>query len=195
MFITPNMTDDGHDTSVTVAGVWLRAFLEPLLSNKNFMQNTLVLLTFDESETYTDQNRVFSVLLGDAVPENLVNTSDSSFYNHYSEIATVEANWGLHTLGRYDVGANVFSNVAKYTGDTVRQWSGEPALADRYFNYSYPGIFNSETWAAQPVPNTCGTVNGRTVLPKIKQQWASQQNKTIYHGVLEVPDGYNIPVY
>jgi acid phosphatase len=26
MFITPNMTSDGHDTSVTTAGVWLRNF-------------------------------------------------------------------------------------------------------------------------------------------------------------------------
>jgi acid phosphatase len=49
MFITPNMTSDAHDTSVTVAGVWLRNFLGPLLEDKNFMQNTLVLITFDEN--------------------------------------------------------------------------------------------------------------------------------------------------
>ena len=49
MFITPNMTSDGHDTSVTVAGVWLKGFLGPLLDDKNFMQNTLVLLSFDEN--------------------------------------------------------------------------------------------------------------------------------------------------
>lgn len=35
-FITPNMQNDGHDTTVTVAGKWTRNFLEPLLSNKNF---------------------------------------------------------------------------------------------------------------------------------------------------------------
>lgn len=45
MFITPNMTSDGHDTSVTTAGTWTRNFLEPLLSNKHFMDNTLVLVT------------------------------------------------------------------------------------------------------------------------------------------------------
>ena len=49
MFITPNMTSDAHDTSVTVAGVWLQNFLGPLLEDKNFMQNTLVLITFDEN--------------------------------------------------------------------------------------------------------------------------------------------------
>jgi len=49
MFITPNMTSDGHDTSVTVAGAWLKNFLGPLLDDPNFMQNTMVLITFDEN--------------------------------------------------------------------------------------------------------------------------------------------------
>lgn len=53
MFVTPNMTSDAHDTSVTVAGVWLRNFLGPLLEDKNFMQNTLVLITFDENGEFS----------------------------------------------------------------------------------------------------------------------------------------------
>jgi acid phosphatase len=36
---------------------------------------------------------VFSVLLGDAVPAELEGTTDDNYYNHYSEISTVEANW------------------------------------------------------------------------------------------------------
>jgi len=36
---------------------------------------------------------VFSVLLGDAVPTELEGTTDGNYYNHYSEISTVEANW------------------------------------------------------------------------------------------------------
>lgn len=50
-FITPNMTSDGHDTTVTVAGTWCRNLLEPLLNNSYFMERTLVLLTFDENHT------------------------------------------------------------------------------------------------------------------------------------------------
>ncbi|KPA35357.1 acid phosphatase [Fusarium langsethiae] len=100
MFITPNMTSDGHDTSVTVAGNWARTFLEPLLKDKHFMDNTLVLITWDENESYARQNHILGILLGDAVPKHLVGTTDNSFYNHYSEIATVQANWGLDTLGR-----------------------------------------------------------------------------------------------
>lgn len=48
MFITPNMTSGGHDTSVTTAGTWVRNFLDLLLNNKNFMNNTLVLINFDK---------------------------------------------------------------------------------------------------------------------------------------------------
>ncbi|OBT66959.1 hypothetical protein VE03_04217 [Pseudogymnoascus sp. 23342-1-I1] len=193
MFITPNMTSDAHDAPIGTAGAWLRTFLEPLLNDKKFMQNTMVLITFDENSSYAKQNRAFSVLLGDAIPKNLVGTTDSNFYNHYSEIATVEANWDTHTLGRYDVGANVFSNVAKHTNDKLRSWTGTPALADTTFNASYPGIFHSTTWAPQPVPNSLIKVNGRTVLPKIRKQWVSHQSQTMYCGQLEIPTSANPP--
>jgi len=82
MVEAPNMTSDGHDTSVTTAGKWLKVFLEPLLTDPNFMQNTPVLITFDENESYSTQNRVLSVLLGDSVPADLVGTTDSHFCNH-----------------------------------------------------------------------------------------------------------------
>lgn len=157
MFITPNMTSDGHDTDVTTAGQWLAKFLTPLLTNKRFMDNTLVLITFDENENYAVQNQIYGVLLGDAVPSHLVGTSDSHYYNHYSELATVEANWGLHTLGRWDTGANVYDFVAQKTGDKVRAWdaSKEAPFDQMYYNLSYPGIFNTKTWAPQPVPAHC----------------------------------------
>jgi len=193
MFVTPNMTSDGHDTSVTVAGVWLRGFLEPLLTDPNFMQDTLVLITFDENETFTIQNRVFSVLLGDAVPQHLINTTDSTFYDHYSELATVEANWDLHTLGRWDVGANVFKLVAEHTGDQIRSWEGTPDQASTFLNLSYPGIFNSLTFAPQPVPNSKLVVNGRTVLPLIQDEWLSQVNESYYRGQLEIPTDVTFP--
>ncbi|QSZ32749.1 hypothetical protein DSL72_002328 [Monilinia vaccinii-corymbosi] len=193
MFITPNMTSDAHDSSVTVAGEWLRDFLGPYLEDENFMNNTLVLITFDENETYSGRNRVFSVLLGDAVPKHLVNTTDCNYYNHYSQISSISSNWDLHTLGRFDVGANVFSYIADCTGDEVREWS-EGDLQDRYFNYSYPGILAAKVgWAPQPTPNTTLTTlcTNRTVLPSIVEYWQGKDCDTVYKGQLEIPDGYN----
>lgn len=112
--------------------------------------------------------------------------TDLSSADHYSEIATVEANWDLHTLGRYDVGANVFSLVAEKTGDKVRKLAD---LSSTYLNQSYAGIFNTDPdmYAPQPVPNTRLVVNGRTVSPIVKATWESHQSETIYTGSLEVP--------
>ncbi|CAD0111337.1 unnamed protein product [Aureobasidium uvarum] len=191
------MTDDGHDTSVTTAGAWTRSFLEPLLNDKHFMKNTLVLVTFDESHTYTIQNRVFSILLGDAVPKKLVGTTDSQFYNHYSEISTVEANWNLHTLGRWDVGANIFSFVADKTGDENTAWDAASGPnTSHFFNSSFAGPFSDgDRVTGLPVPNTKLVRNGRKVLGKIARTWgdASLQNQTYYENTVQIPDGMHPP--
>lgn len=189
MFITPNMTSDGHDSSVTVAGTWTRNFLEPLLDDKNFMQNTLVLVTFDENSSYRQQNRIFGILLGDAVPEHLVGTEDKSFYNHYSEIASASANWDLHTLGRWDVGANVWQVVADKTGDKIREWSGAVPLSQRYFNQSYGGVVNSKpNGSVYPKPNLCIKRDGRTVSPLVRKTWKDSKLPSYYEDKIEIPD-------
>ncbi|EFQ31499.1 phosphoesterase [Colletotrichum graminicola] len=195
IWITPNMTDDGHDTSVTVAGGWTRRFLEPLLSDARFMRNTLVLVTFDESETYTRQNRILGLLLGDAVPSALVNTTDASFYNHYSALATVQANWDLPSLGRWDVGANVYRWVAEKTGSVVRQWSAAATVPDRFWNQSYAGVFNTDAPARYPKPNLALGSNaaGRGVLDSIKEIWKDSTAPTYYENTIHVPDGLNPP--
>ncbi|ROW04126.1 hypothetical protein VSDG_00949 [Cytospora chrysosperma] len=196
MFITPNMTSDGHDTSVTVAGEWTRNFLEPLLNDTRFMKNTLVLITFDENSSYAMQNRVLAILLGDAIPSHLVGTTDSNFYNHYSEIASVEANWDLHTLGRWDVGANVFSFVAEQTGDTIREWSNTSAtLSSMYYNESYDGVFNDgASYPVYPAPNLdIESPSGRTVFPDIKATWANSSSPDYYSNTIEVPDRMHPP--
>ncbi|KAK1752837.1 phosphoesterase family-domain-containing protein [Echria macrotheca] len=108
MFITPNMTNDGHDSSISVAGKWARNFLTPLLSNPNFNSaRTLVHLTFDEGST-SGTNQVYSVLLGSAVPAAKVGTTNNTRYNHYSLTKTAELNWGLGNLGQNDVSASAF---------------------------------------------------------------------------------------
>jgi acid phosphatase len=58
-FITPNMTNDGHDTTIAFAANWARNFLTPLLQNPYFTNNTLIVLTFDEDDTYSEHNSVY----------------------------------------------------------------------------------------------------------------------------------------
>ena len=107
MWITPNMTSDGHDSSVTVAGEWAKNFIEPLLSNENFnIDRTLIVLTWDECENYLIENRVLAMLLGSAVSDDLVGTTNSTEFSHYSLSKTAEDNWNLGSLGKNDVDAN-----------------------------------------------------------------------------------------
>ena len=174
--------NDAHDTGIVYGADWLYQFLEPILENKNFMNNTLVIISkceisfsenkltfadFDEGETYTIGNRVMSILLSDILPTELANTTDDTFYTHYSVIASIEANWDLHHLGRWDTHANVLKIVANSTGDVIRT----PDLTNVFFNQSYPGAFAATYWGPMPAPNVSAVVNGRTILGEVLTQW------------------------
>ncbi|KAK9475886.1 phosphoesterase family-domain-containing protein, partial [Lipomyces japonicus] len=167
-FITPNMTNDGHDTTIDVSGSWSRSFLEPLLNNSYFTEDTLILLTFDENETYSIANRVFALLLGGVVSDELKGTTDSNFYNHYSELSTVEANWDLPNLGRGDADANVFSIVANDTSINVQSVD----YSSIFNNHSIPGFYNDDTIPIPPPNVNAVNKNGQGVLPAISSVWA-----------------------
>ena len=184
-FITPNMTNDGHDTNAVVAGNWSYDFLLPLLTeNEYFTNNTLIILTFDENATYEDQNNVLTLLLGD-IPDDLKGTTDDTFYDHYSLIATVEANWDLPNLGRYDCGANVLEIVAQKTGyhnkhvDTTKVFN----------NQSIPGYLGDETYQ-YPAPNCKCQGAGGPVLQSIVDVWGAVSSNSTSDGY--VPDSNQV---
>lgn len=132
------------------------------------MNKTLVLLTFDENETYTIKNKIWAVLLGDVITANLRGTTDNTFYTHYSCISTIQANWGLYHLGRGDVSgtySNVLSLVANATGYT------NLAVADAdipYFNFTSVGYFDTAKPGPIPAVNSTPTgAGGRGLLPAL----------------------------
>ncbi|KAJ7241307.1 phosphoesterase family-domain-containing protein [Mycena haematopus] len=120
IFVTPNMVNDAHDTTIDFAASFLEYWLVPLLTDPRVNgENTLILLTFDENDTHAIQNTIWTLAMGTAVPLNLRGTTDDTLYTHYSALSTVQANWGLKSLGRQDTNAsvsNVFSFVAEKTG-------------------------------------------------------------------------------
>lgn len=80
--------------------------MDPLLADDNFNINrTLIVLTWDEAENYLIPNQVLAMLLGSAVPDSLVNTTNSTEFSHYSLSKTAEENWNLGSLGKNDVDA------------------------------------------------------------------------------------------
>ncbi|KAF9353409.1 hypothetical protein BGX26_008826 [Mortierella sp. AD094] len=136
-FYTPNMKNDAHDTTVAYASNWLNNTIVPLLSNPKFINNTLVIITFDETEDHPNANRVWTLLLGDVVAP-IKNTTDSTYYTHYSLVSTVESNWDLGNLGRQDTNvtlSNVFDVVAKTTGYKNVNVTNPPFLNDTIIGF------------------------------------------------------------
>lgn len=177
LFITPNMTNNGHDTNVTVAAVWLRNFLEPLLNNTYFADDTLIIITFDQTETYRVPNRVFTILLGGVIPENLRGSTDSTFYNHYSSLSSVSVNWGIPSLGRWDCNANVFEIVANKTGYI----NAGVNTTNLYFNSTYPGAVSENEYIEGfwPAPDTIAKcASGLGVLQSVIDIWGSSSRGT-----------------
>ncbi|KAL2072992.1 hypothetical protein VTL71DRAFT_10316 [Oculimacula yallundae] len=192
-FLSPNMLNNGHNTSLTFATSWLSSFLPPLLSNPTFMNRTLILLTYDESETSALPNRVASLLLGGAVPDNLKGTEDSTVYSHYSILSTLQNNFVLPTLGRYDAGANVFSLVAKETGYINH---APPASAHPVNNsLSYKGFLNDDPGKFLRIPSPNLKLTGAGGLgPErmVKVLWITREKElTPYDGSGRFFDGGN----
>ncbi|KAL2126887.1 hypothetical protein VTI74DRAFT_11656 [Chaetomium olivicolor] len=198
VFMSPNMWNDGHNSSLQTATVWSHEFLRPLLADKAFDERTLIMLTYDESEDYSQPNHIVTLLLGTAVPPALKGSQDDTFYTHYSILSTLQANWGLHNLGRYDVGANVLKFVADATGYTKNR---DPENASSVNNsVSYPGLFNGDPKKRVPipVPNTkLVGAGGLPILPSIEAAYSGTEKwQTPYDGSGKVFDGgRNLPVY
>lgn len=107
---TPNILNDGHTPpSVQDLANWLRSFWSDLQSERKqfdqLMNESLVVITFDESVPHAD-NHIYTTLLGKGVKAG---STQSERYNHYSLLRTVEENFNLGTLGRFDATANWFT--------------------------------------------------------------------------------------
>jgi hypothetical protein len=111
-FYSPDMDNDGHDTNLKFASIWLKGFLDPLLEDEAFMKKTLIVVTFDESGDSSPEadNHIFTVFLGGMVkPDKEVKGN----YNHYNVLRTIEENFGLCPLGEGDGGAKPITDVWK----------------------------------------------------------------------------------
>jgi hypothetical protein len=195
MHISPNISDDGHDTGLAYGIAWAKNLLTPLLLNSYFNNRTLVLLTIDESATYSEPNKVAALLLGDISPD-LQGTTDNTFYTHYSLLSTVENNFGLPNLGRYDVGANVFQIVANATGYRNQNVVD---TANVHLSHSYPGYLNSQSKLPIPTPNVeLVGAGGQGILSTVTDAWVSGTGcnsfSTPYNGSGQVFDSVSPPV-
>ena len=104
----PDMNDDGHDTGVDFADLWLSETFGPLLKDPKFMKDLLLVVTFDEDSDSGGSNRILAVLYGAGVAPGSVSKAR---YDHYSLLRTVEDALGLGNLGFKDASAAPISGV------------------------------------------------------------------------------------
>lgn len=80
--VIPNNNDNGHNGTLAAADAWLKANIDPLVSDSSFQQNGLLLIVFDEGFDYDLQHgggRVAAVLVGGHVKQGYRATT---FFQH-----------------------------------------------------------------------------------------------------------------
>jgi len=116
MFYTPNLDDDGHDPfyyskkGLQKASHWLESFFRTWFPwDQKEMKGILVIVTFDESEEDENDDRIYTVFLGDMVKNQTVDKE----YNHYSVLRTIEDNFDLPPLNSGDANAAAITEAWK----------------------------------------------------------------------------------
>ena len=99
-------------------------------------------------------------------------------------LSTVELNWGLPSLGRWDCNANVLALVANKTGYT----NAVVNTTNLYFNSSYPGPLSDTKYIpVWPVP-TNGKCAAGSILSSVVSTWGSAGGTRNYTNVFPVAD-------
>ena len=99
------MTDPAR--GLAKAADWLQGFLGKF----KFPPGALIIVTFDESQGGSPDNRIYTVFLGDMVspsPQGLDRN-----YNHFNVLRIIEDNFGLAPLAQGDTAARPITGVWK----------------------------------------------------------------------------------
>ncbi len=95
VYIVPNSCDDGHDCSDNQVDTWLRDNIDPLIHSSLFGNNSALIITFDESETWYASNgngwKVPWIAVG---PRAKTGYRSSTAYTHAATLR-----WVLEALG------------------------------------------------------------------------------------------------
>jgi hypothetical protein len=105
----PDLDNDGHDTGVDFAGRWMAKRFGPMLADKAFMKDTLFIVTFDESEDWSE-NHIYTVVLGGAVKPG---STFNGLVNHASLLRLIEDEFHLGSLNRGDASSIAIEGIWK----------------------------------------------------------------------------------
>ena len=96
-FITPNLCDDAHDCSLTMADSWLQTNINPLIMSAPFQKDGLLIIVFDESGTDNTNGggRVAAVIISPFAKRGYKSTS---VYQHESVLRLMLEGLGVTGL-------------------------------------------------------------------------------------------------
>ncbi len=106
IFYVPNIKNDGHDTGASYADSWYRNQFGPYLADSQFMNNTVLVSTFDESKSHFG-NHIYTSIVGSNIKPGVY----SRHLNIISLLKMVEDNWQLGSLGRQDLSAPSIDSI------------------------------------------------------------------------------------
>ncbi|WP_169795870.1 alkaline phosphatase family protein [Curtobacterium ammoniigenes] len=107
--ISPNLCNDMHDCSIARGDAWLRRTVPAILASPAFRsQRSLLAITFDEGNDLN--NSVACVFAG---PVARSGARDSTAYNHYSLLRTIEEGLGVPPLGTNDRHASSMASMLR----------------------------------------------------------------------------------
>jgi len=107
MWLTPNLCNDMDVCPVAAGDAYLSNLVPKILGSTVFTtERAALFITFDEAANGRGTPAIYTVWSG---PAAKVGYTSSVSYNHFSHLATVEANWNLPTLNTNDSGARNMS--------------------------------------------------------------------------------------
>ena len=92
--------------------MWLQGFLDPLHTDGAWPEDTLIVVTFDESEDQSSSygNHIYTVLLGNMIKPGLIIPGRR---DHYDVLRMIEDNFGLCSLAGGDGAARPITGIWK----------------------------------------------------------------------------------
>lgn len=107
VFYIPNNKNNSHDTNLAYADKWYEQRFSKYVNNSQFMQNTVLISAFDESNLLATKNQIYTNLNGPHIKPGTY----SKPLTLYSLLSLIEENWDLGNLGQEDATAPSFPNI------------------------------------------------------------------------------------
>lgn len=113
-WITPNLCNDGHDCSTTVADAWLSKTVPAILNSNAWQDGGMLVITWDEGED--SANSVLTLV----VRPNPVTHRSAKPYDHYSLLATIEDLLRVARLGQAEQATPMTDLIAMQAAPRLR---------------------------------------------------------------------------